>query len=413
MVAALQAGAHLDAVVVGGGPAGLYTARGLAAHGLRVRVFEEHSQIGQPVHCTGILGREAFDLPGVPSDVILGRPNVASFRSPRGHEVVYAGPADEVVIIDRGAFDLALARRAADAGAEIATDTRVVDLDVHGGGVRVCVVSAARRQVVSASVCVLACGARYQFQRSLGLGMPPMFLGSAQTELIARPDATIRILLHADLAPSGFGWLAPLSRQGASWAKVGVMASVGARRALYRLVDELAAQGHVIGRPHRVVARLLPLSPIARTFGDRILAVGDAAGLVKPTTGGGIYYSLLSAGWAVDTIRAAFARGEFSACVLSEYERTWRARLGRELRVGTWFRRLAGRLAPGDLDSLTRLAVEDGLMPLVEATAQFNWHHKLILQAVRHPGVLQILVRRMLGGAERGDQRTEPIRAGC
>jgi flavin-dependent dehydrogenase len=76
-----------------------------------------------------------------------------------------------------------------------------------------------------------------------------------------------------------------------------------------------------------VIVRPLPLAPLSRTYGDRVLAVGDAAGLVKPTTGGGIYYSLLSAGWAADTVVAACEAGRFSSSVLSAYERTWREHL--------------------------------------------------------------------------------------
>jgi digeranylgeranylglycerophospholipid reductase len=386
---------RLDVIVVGGGPAGLYTASGLAGRGLRVRVLEEDVRVGEPVHCTGILGREAFALPGVPRDAVLGWPRVVTFRSPGGHELTYAGPPDEVAIIDRGVFDRALARKAARAGAEIATGARVVGLAIDAHGVRAEVAGAEGRRTISAEVCVLACGARYHLQRALGFGMPSVFLGSAQTELASSADPTVRIFLRRDLVPRGFGWRAPLTRDGAPRAKVGVMAATGSRRALRRLVNELAPAdpGSASGTP--VVTRLLPLSPVGRTFGDRVLAVGDAAGLVKPTTGGGIYYSLLSAGWAAEAIGRAFERGDFTAAALSAYEDAWRAGLGRELRVGVWFRRLVGRLTAEDVDALTRLAIEDGLMPIVRSAARFNWHHDLIVRAVRHPGVLQILLARL------------------
>ena len=53
--------------------------------------------------------------------------------------------------------------------------------------------------------------------------------------------------------------------------------------------------------------KILPLGPIARTAADRVLVVGDAAGLVKPTTGGGIYYALTSASIAADVAATALA----------------------------------------------------------------------------------------------------------
>jgi geranylgeranyl reductase family protein len=392
-------GPPLDVLVIGAGPAGLYAAQHLARSGLSVRVLEEHEQIGEPVHCTGILGTEAFALPGLPADVVLGRPHVGRFQSPSGLELEYAGPRGEVCVIDRGAFDRGLAGLAARAGAEISTGSRAVALDVERGRVTVRAARRGRLESVVARLCVLACGARYEFQRRLGWGTPPVFLGSAQTEAPASESEVVRIFLRPEVAPSGFGWFVPIRRNDESRAKVGVMAAARARQTLGVLVRDLTAAGHVTPARAPVVTRLLPLAPLARTAAARVLAVGDAAGLVKPTTGGGIYYSLLSARWAADTIAAAFHAGDFSAAALGAYEETWRARLWPELRAGMRFRRLLGWLAPTDLDDLARLGITDGLIPLIRATARFNWHRDLIVQSLRHPGVLQILMRRMVPAA--------------
>ena len=60
-----------DVVVIGAGPAGLHAARLLSERGLDVIVLEEHEAVGRPVHCTGILAREAFDEFGLARDTIL------------------------------------------------------------------------------------------------------------------------------------------------------------------------------------------------------------------------------------------------------------------------------------------------------------------------------------------------------
>ena len=59
-----------DVVIVGGGPAGLYAGLRLARAGWRVDLYEEHHDIGEPVHCTGVLARDAFDEFGLPDGAV-------------------------------------------------------------------------------------------------------------------------------------------------------------------------------------------------------------------------------------------------------------------------------------------------------------------------------------------------------
>jgi len=390
-----------DVLVVGGGPAGLRTAAQLAGQGLRVRVLEEHARIGEPVHCTGIVGSEAFRLPNVPRTAQLGELQAARFHSPAGLTLPYVGPSGEACVIDRGVLDRALGDQAVRAGAELVTDARVVSLTLEPRGVAVDVRTPSGPRVERAAVCVLACGASYRFQRRLGWGLPALFMVGAQAEARVRSAEALDVFCAPDVVPPGFGWLVPFERGGELRAKVGVMTSARPRAALKRLVESLLVRGQLVDPPGPIITRLLPLGPLSRTFGDRVLAVGDAAGLVKPTTGGGIYYSLLSAGWAATAVSEAFDRSDFSAASLGAYEEMWRSELGAELRMGMRFRRFAARLTGRDLDDLIDLALRDGVMSVVRAHARFDWHGTLLRALVRHPGIAQILLRRVTASAFR------------
>jgi digeranylgeranylglycerophospholipid reductase len=84
----------------------------------------------------------------------------------------------------------------------------------------------------------------------------------------------------------------------------------------------------------------IPLRPLPRSHGERVLVVGDAAGQVKPTTGGGIYYSLVASDVAAETLRTALIEDNLSASSLSYYEKSWRSALSKELEVGYSARRI-------------------------------------------------------------------------
>jgi digeranylgeranylglycerophospholipid reductase len=138
--------------------------------------------------------------------------------------------------------------------------------------------------------------------------------------------------------------------------------------------------------------KILPLGPVARTFGNRVLAVGDAAGLVKPTTGGGIYYGLLSGQYAAETLDDALKTNELGERRLREYETRWRDRLGAEIRIGLAFRMLASRFTDRAIDSLVELARIDGIVPMLRQTADFNWHRQSALALLRHSQFRRILL---------------------
>jgi digeranylgeranylglycerophospholipid reductase len=139
--------------------------------------------------------------------------------------------------------------------------------------------------------------------------------------------------------------------------------------------------------------KMLPLGPVRRSYGDRVVAVGDAAGLVKPTTGGGIYYGMLSAVFASDVLADALDRDRLEARALRHFETRWRQRLGQEIRVGLAFRSIATRLSDESIDELIDLAQGDTVAPLIERTASFNWHRKAAIALLGHPSVRRIVFR--------------------
>jgi flavin-dependent dehydrogenase len=161
-----------DVAVVGAGPAGLTAARILASRGYDVVVLEEHREVGVPVHCTGVLGMDAFSEFPLPSQAILGTAHVATFVAADGSSVSVDAERAEAAVVDRAAFDQALADASRAAGADLRRGARVRTIEAGDAGVVVELDAGAR---VESRSLILACGANYRFNRQLGLGVPRSF----------------------------------------------------------------------------------------------------------------------------------------------------------------------------------------------------------------------------------------------
>ena len=228
------------------------------------------------------------------------------------------------------------------------------------------------------------------------MGFPTAFLKSAQVELRCKNTGDVELYFGLNVAPRGFGWAVPIRRGSGSFVRVGLMCNRNAERHFYRLLHRIAKTWgvEVNVRPR---LRMLPLAPIQRTCSDRLIAIGDAAGLVKPTTGGGIYFSVVSAGIAANVLATALKNDALQSESLSGYETSWKSKLGGELEAQLTFRRLTDRLDDEQIEQFFRLAQTDGIIPLVRQTARFNQHRDLVLALLKHPVARQIFFRKLFG----------------
>jgi digeranylgeranylglycerophospholipid reductase len=204
---------------------------------------------------------------------------------------------------------------------------------------------------------------------------------------------TVELWFGRQVAPGGFLWIVPVARPGGHRVKVGVLTQGNATACLEDFLAGPGARGRtteMAGPPRR---RLLPLQTIARTFADRLLVVGDAGGFTKPTTGGGIFYSLLTASLAAETLIESFHAGCLDAGFLARYERRWQGVLGPELRVARWLRHLLAKCTDSEIGQLLAAFVSREGQSAVRLAARFNWHRDLILALARQRSMALLLLR--------------------
>ena len=391
-----------DVIIVGAGPVGSHVAGKLAGMGYGVVVLEQKEKLGEKVCCTGIIGQECVTSFAIAESVTLKPVNSAKLFSPSGRLLRLWREETQAYLVDRAAFDLAMAARAQDEGAQYVLNSRVGHIEIGADRVRAEVVHEREKASFEARAVVIAAGFGSRLAERLGLGTVGDFVIGVQAEVPTTGLDEIEVYFGREIAPGFFAWLVPISAQR---ALVGLMSRRNPAFYLRKLMSSLVAQGKVAPAEVEFSYGGIPLKPPARTYSERLIVVGDAAGQVKPTTGGGIYYGLLCADIAADTLHQTLASNVLSAKSLADYERKWRGKLGRELRIGYWARRLYERLSDGQIDRIFGIIEANGIDDaLLKAEGlSFDWHGEVVLRLLKDKAVAKamemIKIPLRLGGA--------------
>lgn len=362
---------HLyDVAVVGAGPAGGYLASLCAAAGCRVVLLERGRTEDVEPRCTGVVGLPYVDLVGVGGDVVLADARSVVFVSPSGIRMRVVAREPQACVLDRALLEQRLRARCVAAGVNLVEGVTVSHIAHEPDGIVLSGLRKGTKETYRSRALVLAAGVSPGLSRQCGLSSPRNYLVGAHAEIVMDGVPETEVHFLPDLAPGAFAWLVPV---GGRRIRVGVLAQRSAATLARRFLARPGLCERVSGSVGAVVQRPVPVSVAGRTHARGVLAVGDAAGHVKPTTGGGLYFGAVAAGVAADVLGRALDQGDLSAAVLSEYERRWRSKLAAELRRGAFARRVYNALGPGQVDRVISRAVRSGLADRLMASDSFSF----------------------------------------
>ena len=361
-----------DVVVAGGSIAGLTFAAEASMRGASVLVAEEHTEIGEPEKCDGLVSLRGLRKYGYPPEegVVQNRIASAVVHSPSGKEAAVSAASLDVVVLDRSRFDKQAAKTATDKGAEVRNGVRVLSALERDGAMQVDVGGAH----LVAKYFVDATGPSSSPRRGI--------LPAAKYELEGDwiRDGVVEVFMDAELYPGFFAWVIPYGRH---------LAKVGA--AGHGINPFRALDGFLSDRPSTVLRKVsAPIyvgGPKARFVEGRRIFVGESAGQVKPTTAGGIMTSIAGAAIAAKWTAASLERNQ--ASLLMNYQAEWELAFLKEMKTMLRLRGVLEKLSNADLEAVIATVASPKLLQKI-STTDFDFHGTAILGALGVPGLLKL-----------------------
>ncbi|MGR3705436.1 geranylgeranyl diphosphate reductase [Sulfitobacter sp.] len=284
-----------DVVVVGGGPSGATAAEDLARSGQKVAMIDRKGRV-KP--CGGAIPPRLIEDFDIPDSEIVARINTARMISPTQRQVDIPIENGFVGMVDRKDFDPFLRRRAEAAGAHCVTGT-FLRIDRSEDQTRVVYRDKASGEecALSTKLIIGADGARSKIAKSDVPGGDKIPYVIAYHEIIEAPAAGTSydplrcdVIYDGAISPDFYGWVFPHGKS----ASVGMGTGIEGVDLKQATADLRAASGLTDCKTIRREGAPIPLRPMDRWDNGRdVILAGDAAGVVAPSSGEGIYYAML------------------------------------------------------------------------------------------------------------------------
>jgi digeranylgeranylglycerophospholipid reductase len=315
-----------DFVVVGNGPAGCIAASEASKKHETLIIGSSQRRM----QCAGLVSVSGLERIGVnPKETVLNKIRGAKIFSPDGEQILVDAKKPKAYVLDRLAFDEMLLQDAISSGAEYCEDwvKSIADnVETYGG------------KKYHPSVTVLASGSDVSLHHRHSIMPPKEYLVGGQYEVRMDCDKDF-VELYFNV-PDFFSWVIPVG----DTARVGLCVKGNPRPQLDLLLKRLQKENRM--KSKKIVSEsfgIIPIhSPSLRTDYGSIRLVGDAAGHVKASTGGGLVMGALAA--------------KHICC--HDYERMWRREIGRELKLHLLIHRMINMMSEGGKNRFFRIVSE-------------------------------------------------------
>ncbi len=318
-------------VIVGAGPVGGRLATELASRGISTLMLEEHAEIGRPFQCAGLVNPPAMNMVNL-HDTILQSVDGALMHSPSGI-MLPVGKDGRVRthVVCRKRFDQGVVAQAMDAGAHLWLKSKPIDASVTTDGVIVKVEREGEIIDLTCGLLVGADGAHSWTRRHFRMGRPKEMMIGFQADVsgLTGKDNWLEMYTGKDFAPGFFAWVIPTgnnTHRVGMWARPQDLDGRSVEECYESLISHDLWKKRFAGMNE--IARYcgpVPCGTIRKPFKDRVMVIGDAAGMAKPTTGGGIGPGFRQIEAIIDKLSLAIIKDKLSSSDLEKICKPFKA----------------------------------------------------------------------------------------
>ncbi|MFX1454353.1 MAG: NAD(P)/FAD-dependent oxidoreductase [Promethearchaeota archaeon] len=375
-----------DICIIGGSIAGNYLSFLLLDKNLKVAVIEEHKNIGLPLQCAGIVSQKLSKIIKIPREIILNRVKVAKIVTPHG-KFIKISSSDQPYIIDRVALDRFFYEKVKDKeNIHYYVGEKFKSFRYTKYGNKNLLKIKTSKRNIETKLLIGCDGPLSSVARVLGIKNKIIY--ATQIRINSTFDESEAVMFFNPQWKELFGWIVP---EGNEIFRIGLACSNNLKKNFQNFMNQLK-----LSSVNKIDKQggLIPYGRMNKLAFNNILLLGDSAGQVKATTGGGIIMLLTAAHYAVNCIQRCFEVGDFSKKMIKKYyESPCISSIGKELKIHYVIRLILERLKIRDYTELFRILKSNKMEYLINFYGDMDFPKRFVFKILRNPFIIVFLIK--------------------
>jgi geranylgeranyl reductase family protein len=376
---------YFDVVIIGGSIAGNYLCYLLSHSKLKIAVIEEHKEIGLPFECAGIISKKLNKLIDLPKNIILNRVNIAKIVAPSGKYIKISGD-EEPYIIDRVSLDKLFYEKVKN------NENIIYFLEEKFKSFRyisenqnnIVFIETSKRNLKARML--IGCDGPLTSVGKL-LGVKNKVIYATQIRIKANFSKNEALMWFDPRWKELFGWIVP---EGNLVYRIGLGSSKNIAHNFNIFLKKLKIDSN---KKIDQQGGIIPYGVMHKVSFNNILLLGDAAGQVKATTGGGIIMLLTAAKYAALTIQKCFTNNNFSKKFIKEnYEKPCLTIIGKQLKIHYLIRTILENFDTKDFELFFHIVKNSSLEKIISLYGDMDFPKEVMLRIMKNLTFIKFLI---------------------